>query len=29
MIDLRNVYEPAEMRRAGWQYVGRGPRLTA
>jgi UDPglucose 6-dehydrogenase len=26
MIDLRNVYEPAEMRRAGWSYasVGRG-----
>jgi UDPglucose 6-dehydrogenase len=24
MIDLRNVYEPAEMRRAGWQYVGVG-----
>jgi UDPglucose 6-dehydrogenase len=26
MIDLRNVYEPADMRRAGWSYsgVGRG-----
>jgi UDPglucose 6-dehydrogenase len=24
MIDLRNVYEPAEMRRAGWKYVGVG-----
>ena len=26
MIDLRNVYEPKEMRAAGWNYtaVGRG-----
>jgi UDPglucose 6-dehydrogenase len=24
MVDLRNVYEPAEMRRAGWKYVGVG-----
>ena len=24
MIDLRNVYEPAEMRRAGWKYAGVG-----
>jgi UDPglucose 6-dehydrogenase len=26
LIDLRNVYEPAEMRRAGWKYVGVGRR---
>ncbi len=24
MIDLRNVYEPAEMRRLGWTYTGVG-----
>lgn len=24
MIDLRNVYEPAEMRAAGWKYMGVG-----
>ncbi|MGH9315859.1 MAG: UDP-glucose dehydrogenase family protein [Thermoanaerobaculia bacterium] len=24
MIDLRNVYEPKEMRAAGWKYVGVG-----
>ncbi|MET0621107.1 MAG: UDP binding domain-containing protein, partial [Thermoanaerobaculia bacterium] len=24
MIDLRNVYEPAEMRRLGWTYAGVG-----
>jgi UDPglucose 6-dehydrogenase len=24
MIDLRNVYEPKEMRAAGWTYVGVG-----
>ncbi len=23
-IDLRNLYEPAEMRRLGWNYVGLG-----
>ncbi len=24
MVDLRNVYEPAEMRRLGWTYAGVG-----
>jgi UDPglucose 6-dehydrogenase len=24
MIDLRNVYEPEEMRAAGWKYIGVG-----
>jgi hypothetical protein len=24
MIDLRNLYDPAEMRRAGLTYVGIG-----
>ena len=24
MIDLRNVYEPKEMREAGWNYAGVG-----
>jgi UDPglucose 6-dehydrogenase len=24
LIDLRNVYDPAEMRRAGWAYAGVG-----
>ncbi|MGH9364733.1 MAG: UDP binding domain-containing protein, partial [Thermoanaerobaculia bacterium] len=24
MIDLRNVYDPAEMRAAGWSYTGVG-----
>jgi UDPglucose 6-dehydrogenase len=24
MIDLRNVYDPAEMRQAGWQYASVG-----
>jgi len=24
MIDLRNVYDPAEMRSAGWRYAGVG-----
>jgi UDPglucose 6-dehydrogenase len=24
MIDLRNVYSPAEMKAAGWTYVGVG-----
>ena len=23
-IDLRNLYEPKEMRRLGWDYVGIG-----
>ncbi len=23
-IDLRNLYEPKEMRRLGWNYVGVG-----
>lgn len=26
MIDLRNVYEPEEMRAAGWKYAGVGRR---
>jgi UDPglucose 6-dehydrogenase len=26
MIDLRNVYDPAEMRAAGWKYAGVGRR---
>jgi UDPglucose 6-dehydrogenase len=24
LIDLRNVYEPKEMRAAGWKYTGVG-----
>jgi len=24
MIDLRNVYDPGEMRAAGWSYTGVG-----
>ena len=24
MIDLRNVYDPAEMQAAGWTYAGVG-----
>jgi UDPglucose 6-dehydrogenase len=24
MIDLRNVYDPGEMKRAGWTYAGVG-----
>jgi UDPglucose 6-dehydrogenase len=23
-VDLRNLYEPAEMRKRGWSYVGLG-----
>jgi UDPglucose 6-dehydrogenase len=23
-VDLRNLYEPAEMRKLGWNYVGIG-----
>ena len=23
-VDLRNLYEPKEMRRLGWNYVGLG-----
>ena len=23
-VDLRNLYEPAEMRRLGWNYAGLG-----
>jgi hypothetical protein len=24
MIDLRNVYDPKELRAAGWDYTGVG-----
>jgi UDPglucose 6-dehydrogenase len=24
LIDLRNVYEPSEMRGSGWKYAGVG-----
>ena len=23
-VDLRNLYEPKEMKKAGWNYVGLG-----
>lgn len=26
LVDLRNIYEPAEMRRLGWKYAGIGRR---